>query len=159
MPINRRNLLISGASLGVASAAGLLGWELNKQETKAGFLIAGGGAAGIGIANKLQMYLRGTKITVVDLWQERAITPHYQHELKAIDSSSNLAWLTTEDRQSYEKAWDFIHIVPHMSAIPVVRQSGLGDGKVTDQTCVRCHARRLHANVTDISDAEMPKMT
>ncbi len=306
MPINRRNLLISGASLGVASAAGLLGWELNKQQTNARILIAGGGAAGIGIANKLQMHLKGAKITVVDprpfhwyqpgqtlllagayknredvvssnqeylnaeinwiaaaisefdpdnnqvhtdtgeklnydylivatglelrydliegldlqqigtggiasiylnpeagiashqqalefaqstggngiftrphgamkcagapmkatnlveyfvrqagsrenfnidymtaesflfsvkafdkrlqeIWREREITPYYQHELKAIDSSSKLAWFTTEDGQLYEKEWDFIHVVPPMSAIPVVRQSALAD--------------------------------
>ena len=59
MPISRRNLLISGASVGAVSAAGMLGWELSKLETKARILIAGGGAAGISIANKLQMHLKG----------------------------------------------------------------------------------------------------
>lgn len=66
MAISRRNLLISGATLGAVSATGIIGWELNKQDTNAKIVIAGGGAAGIAIANKLQMYLNGAQITVVD---------------------------------------------------------------------------------------------
>ncbi|MCB5160407.1 NAD(P)/FAD-dependent oxidoreductase [Marinomonas algarum] len=66
MAISRRNLLISGATLGAVSATGLIGWELNKQDTNAKILIAGGGAAGMAIANKLQMYLNGAQVTVVD---------------------------------------------------------------------------------------------
>ncbi|MDO6563591.1 FAD-dependent oxidoreductase [Amphritea sp. 1_MG-2023] len=66
MAISRRKLLISGATLGAASAAGVLTWELNKQDTHAKIVIAGGGAAGIAIANKLNMYLDGAQITVVD---------------------------------------------------------------------------------------------
>lgn len=306
MSISRRNLLITGASLGAASAAGILGWELSKLETKARILIAGGGAAGIGIANKLQMYLKGAHITVVDprpyhwyqpgqtlllagayktqadvvssnqqyinadinwitaeisafdpdhnqvqtsqndtldydylivatglelrydliegldtqqigkdgiasiylspgagiashqqalefaqsnggegiftrphgamkcagapmkatnlveyfvrqggkreqfnfnymtaenslfavkafdnrlqeIWQERKITAHYQHELKAIDSQSKQAWFSTPDGTQVQQPWNFIHIVPPMSPIPVVRNSVLAD--------------------------------
>ncbi len=66
MAISRRKLLISGATLGAVSATGILAWELNKQETNARIVIAGGGAAGIAIANKLKMYLKGARITVVD---------------------------------------------------------------------------------------------
>ncbi|SFF81015.1 NAD(P)/FAD-dependent oxidoreductase [Neptunomonas qingdaonensis] len=306
MPISRRNLLISGASLGAASAAGMLGWELSKLETKARILIAGGGAAGISIANKLQMYLKGAQITIVDprpyhwyqpgqtlllagayknlddvmssnqqyinsetnwvtaaisefdpdnnqvrtnqndtlvydylivatglelrydliegldtqqigkdgiasiylspeaglashqqaldfaqsnggegvftrphgamkcagapmkatnlveyfvrqagkrdqfnfnymtaenflfsvkafdkrlieIWQERQITAHYQHQLKAIDSASKQAWFATADGNQLQQSWDFIHVVPPMSPIPVVRNSVLAD--------------------------------
>ncbi|TYL47581.1 NAD(P)/FAD-dependent oxidoreductase [Marinomonas sp. IMCC 4694] len=66
MVISRRNLLISGATLGAASAASFLSWELSKQDTNARVVVVGGGAAGIAIANKLQMYLNGVRITVVD---------------------------------------------------------------------------------------------
>lgn len=306
MAINRRNLLISGAALGAASATGFLSWELHKQDTKAKILIAGGGAAGIAIANKLQMYLDGAQITVVDprpyhwyqpgqtlllagvynnlddvmssneeymnadirwinaaitefdpennqvststtdkldydylivatglelrydliegldtqeigkegiasiyhspeagiashqqamtfakskggngiftrpdgpikcggapmkatnlveyfvrqagkrddfnfnymtaedslfgvkafdtrlqeIWQQREITPYYQHDLRAIDSKTKQAWFTTANGEQYETAWDFIHVVPPMSAIPSVRNSALAD--------------------------------
>jgi sulfide:quinone oxidoreductase len=306
MSISRRNLLISGASLGAVSATGILGWELSKLETNARILIAGGGAAGISIANKLQMYLKGAKITIVDprpyhwyqpgqtlllagayktradvmtnnqqyinsdinwiaaaisefdpdhnqvhtsqnttldydylivatglelrydliegldtqqigkdgiasiylspdaglashqqalnfaqsnggegvftrphgamkcagaplkatnlveyfvrqggnrekfnfnymtaenslfavkafdnrlqeIWQEREITAHYQHELTAIDSHSKQAFFTTADGTQIQQQWDFIHISPPMSPTPVVRNSSLAD--------------------------------
>ncbi|SIS41623.1 NAD(P)/FAD-dependent oxidoreductase [Neptunomonas antarctica] len=306
MAINRRKLLISGATLGAASATGFLSWELNKQDTQAKILIAGGGAAGIAIANKLQMYLNGAQITVVDprpyhwyqpgqtlllagvyksrddvistnqeyinsdirwisaditefdpennqvstsqtdkldydylivatglelrydliegldpeqigtegiasiyhspeagiashqqamtfaqskggnavftrpkgpmkcagapmkatnlveyfvrqagkrndfnfdymtaedslfgvkvfdarlqeIWQQRKITPHYQHDLTAIDSHTKQAWFTTTSGEQYQTSWDFIHVVPPMSAIAVVRNSTLAD--------------------------------
>ena len=306
MSISRRNLLISGAALGATAAAGFLSWELSKLKTKARIVIAGGGAAGIGIANKLQMYLDGAQITVVDsrpyhwyqpgqtlllagayknreevisdnqsyinadihwvtanvvdfdpdhnrimtdtndsleydylivatglelrydliegldpqqigrdgiasiylspeagiqshqqaldfaqssggqalftrpngamkcagapmkatnlveffvrqgghreqfkfdymtaenmlfsvkqfdnrlrdIWLEREITPHYQHELTAIDSSTKQAWFSTPDGSQVQQAWDFIHVVPPMSAIPAVRNSVLAD--------------------------------
>jgi len=306
MAISRRNLLISGATLSAASATGFLAWELNKQDTNASIVIAGGGAAGIAIANKLKMYLNGARITVIDprpyhwyqpgqtlllagvydssddvvstnkeyvdadvrwvndkvtefdpdnnqvhtsqtgtlnydyliistglelrydliegldpdqigqggiasiyhspeagvashkqamsfaqsnggnaiftrpkgalkcagaplkatnlveyfvrqtgnrdrfqfdymtaedslfsvavfdkrlqeIWQERAIKHHYAQELKAIDSQSKKAWFSTKNGDEIEKKWDFIHISPPMSAIPVVRNSVLAD--------------------------------
>ncbi|RTE64409.1 NAD(P)/FAD-dependent oxidoreductase [Amphritea opalescens] len=306
MAISRRKLLISGAAVGAASATGLLAWELNKQETNARIVIAGGGAAGMAIANKLNMYLRGARITVVEprpyhwyqpgqtlllagvydsrddvvstnkeymdadvrwindsvtefdpdnnqlhtaqtgkldydylivatglelrfdliegldpdqigqdgiasiyhspeagiashkqamkfaqsnggqgvftrpkgamkcagaplkatnlveyfahqagqrdrfqfdymtaedflfsvkvfdkrlqeIWQEREIQPHYEHDLQAIDSQTQEAWFSTRDGGQIKAEWDFIHISPPMSAIPVVRDSALAD--------------------------------
>jgi len=66
MTLNRRQFLIGGAALGAASAAGLAQWQLSKQDTQARILIAGGGAAGISIANRLQHHLNGAHITIVD---------------------------------------------------------------------------------------------
>ena len=62
-----------------------------------------------------------------EIWQQRKITPHYQHDLKAIDSQSKQAWFATTDGQQYQTSWDFIHIVPPMSAIPALRNSALAD--------------------------------
>ena len=64
---------------------------------------------------------------LIEIWQERQITAHYQHELKAIDSASKQAWFATPDGNPLQQSWDFIHVVPPMSPIPVVRNSVLAD--------------------------------
>jgi sulfide:quinone oxidoreductase len=66
MSINRRNLLKTGATLGIAGAFGLGAWELNKTNTKAKILITGGGAGGLALSNKLLHYFSGAEITIVD---------------------------------------------------------------------------------------------
>lgn len=63
MKITRRHFLVGTALAGAATYAG---WEFSKTSTNAHIVIAGGGAAGISIANKLQHYLSGAKITVID---------------------------------------------------------------------------------------------
>ena len=62
-----------------------------------------------------------------EIWQEREITAHYQHELTAIDSHSKQAFFTTADGTQIQQQWDFIHISPPMSPTPVVRNSSLAD--------------------------------
>ncbi|WP_299182453.1 FAD-dependent oxidoreductase [uncultured Neptuniibacter sp.] len=66
MPNSRRGVLKAGLALGIASAVGGGAWELSKVKTKANIIISGGGAAGIGIANKLLHHLNGANITVID---------------------------------------------------------------------------------------------
>jgi sulfide:quinone oxidoreductase len=66
MSINRRNLLKTGAALGVAGAFGFGAWELSKTDTKAKILITGGGAGGLALSNKLLHYFNGAEITIVD---------------------------------------------------------------------------------------------
>lgn len=66
MPITRRTLLKTGATLGVAGALGAGAWELSKTTTKARILITGGGAGGLALSNKLLHYFDGIEITIVD---------------------------------------------------------------------------------------------
>lgn len=66
MGLNRRTFLLSSATLGAAAVAGVTGWHLSKHDTTARIVIAGGGAAGISIANKLLHHLNGAKITMID---------------------------------------------------------------------------------------------
>ncbi len=113
MAINRRNLLISGAALGAASATGFLSWELSKQDTNAIILIAGGGAAGIGMANKLQMYLKGAQITVVDPrpyhWYQPGQTLLLAGVYKSIDdvTSTNQQYLNSGIRWISDEITEF----------------------------------------------------
>ncbi|WP_238104075.1 NAD(P)/FAD-dependent oxidoreductase [Vibrio cincinnatiensis] len=66
MSISRRTFLKAGVGIGVLSGAGVGYRELSKTKTNAKILIVGGGAAGIGMANKLNQYLSGAEITVVE---------------------------------------------------------------------------------------------
>lgn len=66
MRINRRKFLVSSAVLGAAGGLGIGAWEMSKLDTKARIVISGGGAAGIGVANRLQHLLSGAQITIVD---------------------------------------------------------------------------------------------
>lgn len=66
MAISRRTFLKAGVGVGVLSTAGLGYRELTKVKTNANILIVGGGAAGIGMANKLGHYLSGASVTVVE---------------------------------------------------------------------------------------------
>ena len=66
MAISRRTLLKSGLAIGTAGAVGIGYNELSKITTNAKIVVAGGGAAGIGIANMLLHNLDGAQITVVE---------------------------------------------------------------------------------------------
>ncbi|WP_195707322.1 FAD-dependent oxidoreductase [Vibrio cincinnatiensis] len=66
MSISRRTFLKAGVGIGVLSGAGVGYREFSKTKTNAKILIVGGGAAGIGMANKLNQYLSGAEITVVE---------------------------------------------------------------------------------------------
>ena len=66
MAISRRTLLKSGLAIGTVGAVGIGYNELSKTSTNAKIVIAGGGAAGIGIANMLLHHLDGAHITVVE---------------------------------------------------------------------------------------------
>lgn len=66
MAISRRTLLKSGVGVGVLGAAGITLNEVIKTNTNAKIVIAGGGAAGITIANKLSHQLKGAEIYVIE---------------------------------------------------------------------------------------------
>lgn len=66
MAISRRTVLKAGLGIGALSAAGIGYSEIKKISTNANIVIAGGGAAGIGIANMLLRNLDGAKITVIE---------------------------------------------------------------------------------------------
>ncbi|PMG85573.1 hypothetical protein BCU83_18245 [Vibrio breoganii] len=66
MAISRRTLLKSAAGVGVLGATGLAIKQSNAIKTNAHIAIVGGGAAGIGIANMLNRYLDGAKISVIE---------------------------------------------------------------------------------------------
>ena len=66
MAISRRTLLKSGLAVGTLGAVGLGYNEFSKIDTNAKIVVAGGGAAGIGIANMLLHHLDGAQITIVE---------------------------------------------------------------------------------------------
>ena len=61
------------------------------------------------------------------IWQERAIAPHYQHTLTAIDTEAKTAQFQKADGTRESVSWDFIHIAPPMTAVASVRNSALAD--------------------------------
>jgi sulfide:quinone oxidoreductase len=66
MAISRRTVLKAGLGIGALSAAGIGYTEIKKMTTNANIIIAGGGAAGIGIANMLLRNLDGATITIIE---------------------------------------------------------------------------------------------
>ena len=66
MAISRRTLLKSGLAIGSLGAVGIGYNEISKINTNAKIVVAGGGAAGIGIANMLLHHLDGAQITIVE---------------------------------------------------------------------------------------------
>jgi len=66
MTISRRTLLKSGLAIGTLGAVGIGYNEISKINTNAKIVVAGGGAAGIGIANMLLHHLDGAQITIVE---------------------------------------------------------------------------------------------
>ena len=57
-------------------------------------------------------------------WQRRNITPHYSHVLSGIDMDARKATFDTPDG-SVTADYDFIHVVPPMSAPDAIRKSEL----------------------------------
>ncbi|KKO44975.1 twin-arginine translocation pathway signal protein [Arsukibacterium ikkense] len=62
---------------------------------------------------------------VLQRWQEQQVGFFDQRKLTAIDAGANTAYFTGADGLSQSEAYDFIHVVPPMSAPDVVRQSDL----------------------------------
>lgn len=77
------------------------------------------------------------------LFEERAITPHYDHVLTAVDpgrKTATFATVTTdpatkvETKGQVEMPYDYLHVIPPQRAPEVIRQSGLSwADKWTDQ--------------------------
>ncbi|MCH8550287.1 MAG: NAD(P)/FAD-dependent oxidoreductase [Natronospirillum sp.] len=61
---------------------------------------------------------------VLQRWQEQGVERHDHHPLRGIDASARRAWFDTPDGER-SMDYDFIHIVPPMSAPDVVRESDL----------------------------------
>ncbi|WP_370280323.1 NAD(P)/FAD-dependent oxidoreductase [Pontibacterium sp.] len=113
MTLNRRTFLMGGAALGAASLAGFAQWEMSKQDTNARILIAGGGAAGISIANRLQHHLNGARITVVDArpyhWYQPGQTLLLAGAYKTLDDvvSDNSSYLSGDTRWIQDEIAEF----------------------------------------------------
>ncbi len=59
------------------------------------------------------------------LFRERGFAMHYQQRLKAVDTARKEAVFTTEDGGEMSAHYDFLHIVPPMTAPDVVKDSAL----------------------------------
>jgi len=62
---------------------------------------------------------------VLKRWQEQQVGFHDQKTLTGIDADSQTALFSSADGQTERESYDFIHVVPPMSAPDVVRQSKL----------------------------------
>ncbi|WP_413166259.1 NAD(P)/FAD-dependent oxidoreductase [Aeromonas salmonicida] len=62
---------------------------------------------------------------VVNRWAEQGVSVNYQRDLTGIDPISKLAYFTDLNGKVYKEEYDFIHIVPPMSASDAIRHSGL----------------------------------
>lgn len=62
---------------------------------------------------------------VLNRWQEQKVGFHDQRVLTAIDAEAKKATFTTTDGQRQQEAYDFIHVVPPMSAPDAIRHSEL----------------------------------
>ncbi len=85
------------------------------------------------------------------LFENRGITPHYSHVLKAVDPGRKLATFTTPEGDA-EMAYDYLHVIPPQRAPDVIRQSGLSwADKWTDQGWVEVDKQTLrHLRYPDI---------
>ena len=62
---------------------------------------------------------------VLNRWQEQKVNFFDQQKLTAIDADNQRATFTTPSGDKIEKDYDFIHVVPPMSAPDVIRESEL----------------------------------
>lgn len=62
-----------------------------------------------------------------EIWLRRQINPNYLQIMTGIDSSTKTAYFSQQDGSTNKVEWDFIHVVPPMSAPQVIRQSELAD--------------------------------
>ncbi|SNT73580.1 NAD(P)/FAD-dependent oxidoreductase [Paracoccus seriniphilus] len=77
------------------------------------------------------------------LFQDRGITPHYSHVLKAVDPGRKLARFATPQGET-EMEYDYLHVIPPQRAPDFVRQSGLSwANKWTDQGWVEVDMQNL----------------
>ena len=85
------------------------------------------------------------------LFEDRGITPQYNHVLKAMDPGRKIATFATPDGDS-EMGYDYLHVIPPQRAPDVIRQSGLSwADKWTDQGWVEVDMRTLrHLRYPDI---------
>ncbi|MGE4417448.1 MAG: FAD-dependent oxidoreductase [Marinobacterium sp.] len=72
---------------------------------------------------------------VLNRWQEQQVGLHDQRTLVGIDASSKTALFSSADGQTKRESYDFIHVVPPMSAPDAVRQSELAwqEGPMANQ--------------------------
>ncbi|WP_413283632.1 NAD(P)/FAD-dependent oxidoreductase [Vibrio sp. MA40-2] len=64
---------------------------------------------------------------LIDIWQQRQITPNYGHVLSALDPEKKTATFKLNDGERKTLEWDFIHIVPPMMPPKAVIESELAD--------------------------------
>jgi sulfide:quinone oxidoreductase len=85
------------------------------------------------------------------LFEDRGITPHYSHVLKAVDPGRKLATFATPEGDQ-ELAYDYLHVIPPQRAPEVIWQSGLSwADKWTDQGWVEVDQKTLrHRRYPDI---------
>lgn len=62
---------------------------------------------------------------VVNRWAEQGVPVNYQRELTGIDAGAKQAYFTDLNGEVHREEYDFIHIVPPMSAPDAIRHSGL----------------------------------
>ena len=62
---------------------------------------------------------------VLNRWQEQQVNFFDQQKLTAIDATNQRATFTTPEGQKIEKDYDFLHVVPPMSAPDPIRESEL----------------------------------
>jgi sulfide:quinone oxidoreductase len=86
------------------------------------------------------------------LFEERGITPAYQHTLTKVDAERKIATFATADGGSTEMGYDYLHVIPPQRAPDVIRQSGLAwADKWTDQGWVEVDPATLrHRRYPDI---------
>jgi sulfide:quinone oxidoreductase len=75
--IDRRTMLRMGAALAAAGAIGVSARAQDKVRTSAKIVIAGAGAAGLTMANRLSRMLDGAEITIVDARQAHYYQPGF----------------------------------------------------------------------------------
>ena len=61
------------------------------------------------------------------IWQQRNVTPHYEHAIVGIDSIANTAYFRLPDDSIELRTYDFIHLVPPMSTNLALRESDLAN--------------------------------
>ncbi|TCS59757.1 sulfide:quinone oxidoreductase [Primorskyibacter sedentarius] len=85
------------------------------------------------------------------LFEDRGITPQYNHVLKAMDPGRKIATFATPDGDA-EMGYDYLHVIPPQRAPDVIRQSGLSwADKWTDQGWVEVDMKTLrHLRYPDI---------
>ena len=87
------------------------------------------------------------------LFQDRGITAHYEHVLKAVDPGAKVATFATtttdpvtkvETKADVQMPYDYLHVIPPQRAPEVIRQSGLSwADKWTDQGWVEVDQQSL----------------